>query len=419
MSPFLCVGTNIIYDCIEEALIKSALKRGGIMEKNRTKRKMGNAGIAAIMLISSLTVMVGNAITPALPELGQVYGLGNYASWLVTAPALGVVATAILFGRLIDKKGPYLVAFLGLLFYGLLGIAGAYMPTAAAIFIDRFFLGAATAAIMNASVALIASFFHGEKQLRVIAMQGMSMEFGGVIFLSISGVLADISWQCPFYIYGLGFLALLFLLLFVPAGRQEAGQEEAQAEQESQSAGKGVPIPLVLLIAFLGMLMFFTAMVSLPIYLQTTLGYSPSFTGYYLAALDLIAVLAAGFMPNIVKKIKEKGCLTIAFFCYGIAFLLYALSGSTVVLWIAVFFAGLGFGCSTPLFNSLIVNKSTPEKKGINISFCTMAMFAGQFLSALLVSILTGRPLFLAVAIIAAVIAVCILPVAGKYAHKG
>lgn len=27
------------------------------------------------MLISSLTVMVGNAITPALPELGSVYGL--------------------------------------------------------------------------------------------------------------------------------------------------------------------------------------------------------------------------------------------------------------------------------------------------------------------------------------------------------
>lgn len=378
---------------------------------------MGNAGIAAIMLTSSLTVMVGNAITPALPELGQVYGLGNYASWLVTAPALGVVATAILFGKLIDKKGPYIVAFLGLLFYGVLGIAGAYMPTAAAIFIDRFFLGAATAAIMNASVALIASFFHGEKQLRVIAMQGMSMEFGGVIFLSISGVLADISWQCPFYIYGLGFLALLFLLLFVPAGRQETSQSEEGAEQEAQSgAGKGVPIPLVLLIAFLGMLMFFTAMVSLPIYLQTTLGYSPSFTGYYLAALDLIAVLAAGFMPNIVKKIKEKGCLTIAFCCYALAFLLYALSGSAVVLWIAVFFAGLGFGCSTPLFNSLIVNKSTPEKKGINISFCTMAMFTGQFLSALLVSVLTGRPLFLAATIIAAVIALCVLPVAGKYA---
>ncbi|MCI8647387.1 MAG: hypothetical protein HFE76_11525 [Firmicutes bacterium] len=44
------------------------------------KKQMGKAGIAAIMLMSSLTVMVGNAITPALPELGEVYGLGSYAS---------------------------------------------------------------------------------------------------------------------------------------------------------------------------------------------------------------------------------------------------------------------------------------------------------------------------------------------------
>ena len=158
-------------------------------EKNEAKQ-IGLPGVLAIMLASSLTVMVGNAITPALPELGEVYGLGNYASWLVTAPALGVTATALLFGKLIDRKGPYYTAFLGLLFYGIFGVAGAFMPNAVAIFIDRFFLGAATAAIMSAGVALITVFFDGEKQLKMIAVQGMSMELGGVIFLSISGVLA-------------------------------------------------------------------------------------------------------------------------------------------------------------------------------------------------------------------------------------
>lgn len=386
------------------------------MERTKSRRQIGKPGIAAIMLASSLTVMVGNAITPALPQLGEVYGLGSYASWLVTAPALGVVASAVFFGKLIDRKGPYWVAFFGLLCYGIFGVAGGYMPNAPAIFIDRFFLGMATAAIMSSAVALIAVFFQGERQLRLIALQGMSMEFGGVIFLSISGVLADISWRSPFFIYALGFAAFLLLLFFVP--RRAAAAEETETE-ETGGAGKGVPIPLVLLIAFLGMLMFFTAMVSLPIYLQTELGYSPSFTGYYLAVLDLIAVLAAGFMPNIVKKIQEKGCLTIAFCCYGIAFLLYFLSGHAVILWIAVFFAGLGFGFSTPLFNSLIVNKSTPEKKGINISFCTMAMFLGQFLSALLVSAFSGTSLFLVAFLIAFVIAACILPVAGRYRRGG
>lgn len=390
------------------------------MEK-RTKRQrekqIGTLGIIGIMLASSLTVMVGNAITPALPALGEVYGLGNYASWLVTAPALGVVATAILFGKLIDKKGPYQAALFGLLFYGIFGVAGAFMPNAAAIFVDRFFLGAATAAIMSATVALISVFFQGERQLRMIAVQGMSMEFGGVIFLSVSGMLAGYSWRYPFFIYGLGFLALIMLILFVPkCGKAVEEQAEADGGQKGDQPGAGVPVPLVLFVAFLGMLMFFTAMVSLPGYLQVSLGYSPSFTGYYLAALDLVAVLAAGIMPNVVKKVQEKGCLTIAFASYGIAFLLYDLSGHIAVLWTAVLFAGCGFGFSTPLFNSLIVKKSRVENKGMNISFCTMAMFLGQFLSAMLVSFIPGKSLFLTAAVIAWIIGACILPVARKYA---
>ncbi len=374
-------------------------------------RKLSTPGIAAILLMSSLTVMVGTAVTPAVSELGRVYGLGNHASWLITTPALGVVVTTVLFGRVIDKKGPYWVAFIGLLCYGAFGVAGAYMPGVAALLIDRILLGAATAAIMNASVTFISIFFQGEKQLRILALQSMAMECGGVIYLSVSGMLADVSWRCPFYIYGLGFLAFLGLALFIPKVPAAAKSDGMQTEEPAGRA-KGVPIPLILLIAFLGMLMFFTAMVALPLYLQDQLGYSPSFTGYYLASIDVVSVLAAGCSPNIVKRVKEKGCLTIAFCSYGIAFLLYFLLSGSLFLWVAACFVGIGFGLSTPLYNNLIVNKSTPSNKGLNISFCTMAMFAGQFLSALLVSVLSAERLFLVASVIGFVIMASILPVA-------
>lgn len=383
-------------------------------QSQQNQRKLSTLGVAAILLMSSLTVMVGTAVTPAVAELGRVYGLGNYASWLITTPALGVVITTVLFGRVIDKKGPYWVAFLGLLCYGGFGVAGAYMPNVVTLLIDRVLLGAATAAIMNASVTFISAFFQGEKQLKILALQSMAMECGGVIYLSVSGMLADVSWRCPFYIYGLGFLAFLGLALFIPKV-PAAAQDTEDLTGDTGAKAKGVPIPLVLLISFLGMLMFFTAMVVLPLYLQNQLGYSPSFTGYYLASIDVISVLAAGFSPQIVKRVQEKGCLTIAFCSYGIAFLLYFLLGESLFLWIAACFVGIGFGFSTPLYNNLIVNKSTPSNKGLNISFCTMAMFAGQFLSALLVSILAAENLFLIASLIGFVIMACISPVAKKF----
>ena len=185
-------------------------------QKMLNKKSLSKFGVAAILLMSSLTVMVGTAVTPAVAELGRVYNLGNYASWLITTPALGVVLTTILLGRIIDKKGPYWVAFIGLLCYGAFGVAGAYMPNVVTLLLDRVLLGAATAAIMNASVTFISAFFQGEKQLKILALQSMAMECGGVIYLSVSGMLADISWRCPFYIYGLGFLAFLGLALFIP-----------------------------------------------------------------------------------------------------------------------------------------------------------------------------------------------------------
>ena len=383
-------------------------------QSQQNQRKLSTLGVAAILLMSSLTVMVGTAVTPAVAELGRVYGLGNYASWLITTPALGVVITTVLFGRVIDKKGPYWVAFLGLLCYGGFGVAGAYMPNVVTLLIDRVLLGAATAAIMNASVTFISAFFQGEKQLKILALQSMAMECGGVIYLSVSGMLADVSWRCPFYIYGLGFLAFLGLALFIPKV-PAAAQDTEDLTGDTGAKAKGVPIPLVLLISFLGMLMFFTAMVVLPLYQQNQLGYSPSFTGYYLASIDVVSVLAAGFSPQIVKRVQEKGCLTIAFCSYGIAFLLYFLLGESLFLWIAACFVGIGFGFSTPLYNNLIVNKSTPSNKGLNISFCTMAMFAGQFLSALLVSVLAAENLFLIASLIGFVIMACISPVAKKF----
>ena len=383
-------------------------------QSQQNQRKLSTLGVAAILLMSSLTVMVGTAVTPAVAELGRVYGRGNYASWLITTPALGVVITTVLFGRVIDKKGPYWVAFLGLLCYGGFGVAGAYMPNVVTLLIDLVLLGAATAAIMNASVTFISAFFQGEKQLKILALQSMAMECGGVIYLSVSGMLADVSWRCPFYIYGLGFLAFLGLALFIPKV-PAAAQDTEDLTGDTGAKAKGVPIPLVLLISFLGMLMFFTAMVVLPLYLQNQLGYSPSFTGYYLASIDVVSVLAAGFSPQIVKRVQEKGCLTIAFCSYGIAFLLYFLLGESLFLWIAACFVGIGFGFSTPLYNNLIVNKSTPSNKGLNISFCTMAMFAGQFLSALLVSVLAAENLFLIASLIGFVIMACISPVAKKF----
>lgn len=174
-------------------------------------------GTAGILLASSLTIMVGSALTPALPEIGNHFGLAQYAGWLITTPSLGVVIGALFCGNIIKKASTRTVCLIGLLYYGLLGVVGCFMPSVAAELLDRFLLGIATVVVMTTTTALIAQFYHGDALLRMIAVQGMAIELGGVLFLSVGGYLASLSWQASYGIYLVAFLAFLLIVVFVPS----------------------------------------------------------------------------------------------------------------------------------------------------------------------------------------------------------
>jgi len=152
------------------------------MNTQKKSTQLSFIGIFTLMIASSLTIMVGSAIVPAIPQIGEHFQLGNQVSWLVTIPALGVVLFAVFSGKLIDKIGAYTMMLYGLIGFALFGVCGFLMPTIQLLFLDRLFLGAATATVMASSTDLISQFFEGAKRLRMIAIQGMAIELGGVFF---------------------------------------------------------------------------------------------------------------------------------------------------------------------------------------------------------------------------------------------
>jgi len=131
-------------------------------------------------------------------------------------PSLGVVVFAPLIGRLINKLGTLKLLSLGLIPYGILGIIGAFISNDYLLILDRFLLGAATVAIQVSVTVYIAEFFTGEARMKMIAWQGMAIELGGIIFLAIGGVLGQMNWQFPFYIYGIALVCLLLVLKTLP-----------------------------------------------------------------------------------------------------------------------------------------------------------------------------------------------------------
>lgn len=359
------------------------------------------AGQFTLMVIACLTIMVGCVIVPGLPSVAEHLGVKGAASWLITLPALGVVVLGPIAAKFIEKRGLYFSLSLGLLCYGALGIAGAFLTHPAALFADRFLLGGATALLMSAGTGLLSSFYQGEQRLKMIARQGMSIELGGVIFLFFGGLLASVGWRWPFSLYLFAWLFLLMQLLFVPRPVRRTDDNDLPSE-ETETSSLTLLKP-VFTAAVFAMICFFTAVIILPLQLHS-LGYSEAETGYFLSFISLMAVIAAWLMPRAVKLLGEYATLYLAFFAYAGAHLLLAWVAELHLLVLAGVLMGMGFGLSVPLVNHLVVEVSPVRMRGKHLAWLSMAIFSGQFLSSFMEFIPGDRSrIFIGAAVIALV----------------
>ncbi len=336
------------------------------------------AGGFTLLAVAGLTIMVGCILVPGLPEIATALGIPHAAGWLITLPSLGVVLGGPLAGNIIDRFGARTALQNGLFVYGLSGIAGMFCHGLPAVIIDRLILGAATAVVMSSGTALLAAFYHGQARLIMIARQGMAIEFGGVIFLFISGLLAVRDWRWPFVLYLLSWVMLVMVKRWVPAPAEPAS---AELSEKSASTAGAPSLKGVLFAALMSMICFFTAVIVIPKQFYQA-GIGASDTGYFLSMVSLVAVVAAALMPAVVKKISEPATLWLAFLCYAAAFALFALVGSLSGVIMAGVLLGSGFGFSVPLVNHMTVSRSDQGNRGQRLASLSMALFSGQFLAS-------------------------------------
>ncbi len=335
-------------------------------------------GRFTLLAVASLTIMVGTVVAPGLAIISSALGVSGHASWLVTLPALGVILFAPLAGKLIDHVGAYASLQMGLVSYGLLGMAGAMLEGSVPVFADRVLLGGATAVVMVSGTSLISHWYQGKERLKMLAQQGMAIELGGALFLMLAGVLAGIGWHWPFAIYLLAWVMLLMLRAWVPS-RTPSNEETGFAADTASRAGMG----RVYLAAAAAMMLFFTPIVLLPLKLSS-MGMSEAEIGFFLASIALVVVMAAMMLPRIVGLIGESITLPLAFFCFTISLILFGMADDMRVMGLGALLSGTGFGFTIPLANHMTVERTPAARRGRNLAYLSMAIFSGQFLTSLL-----------------------------------
>lgn len=342
--------------------------------------------LITLLITSSMTVMAGATISPALPKMQEAFqDQPNSEFWvklLLTLPGLFTAFAAPFAGVIIDRFGRKPLLTGAVILYGIAGGTGCFLSSLTGLLIGRAFLGLAVAAIMTTSIALIADYYQGPKRNQIMGIQAAFMGFGGVVFLLLGGILAGMSWRGPFFIY-LSAFAVLPLLIFTINEPNLVTEKPSNFGEVSDSKLPVRTIVSVYALTFLSMVVFYMIPVQLPFYLQK-FQVSSTQIGLAVATSTLSSAIASTFYKNIKARLSFPSILIVIYLLIGLGYVAISIANSYNLVLLSLIVAGLGLGLLLPNMN-VWLNAITPVfTRGRALGGLTTSMFLGQFFSPII-----------------------------------
>jgi MFS family permease len=343
-----------------------------------------------LLLASSLTVLAGAIIAPALPAIREVFigspGVETLARLVLTIPALAMAIASPFAGVIADRLGRVPLLAGSLVLYALAGTTGLYVDSLGLLLVGRAMLGLAAAGAMTSCNALIADSFAGEDRRRFLSLQAAFMGAGGLVFLVAGGAMADESWRWPFAIYGVSLLLLPTTLRAIP---------RRKLEERSATDGDGAmpwgSLASLYLLSFLGTSLFYVIPVQLPFLLRDEMQVSGALVGFAIAAMTMTSSPVALLYPRIVRALGPVVCFAATFSLMAPCYVAIALAPSYIVVVLGTMVAGLGIGLTMPNANSWGAQLAPPRARGRVLGGLNAALFLGMFLSPVLTSPVVDR----------------------------
>jgi MFS family permease len=315
----------------------------------------------------------------------EVANADYWVRLVLTAPSLCVAIAAPFAGLLVDRIGRKPLLAVALMVYGLAGSSGLWLNSLGLILLGRALLGLSVAGIMTTVTTLIADYYIGATRTHFLGLQAAAMAFGGVIFLSLGGFLADVGWRMPFLIYfvALGLLPFVLLLLPEPNSASQVSLSRSSASDEPLR----LPLRWLILtyaIALITQVVFYMIPVQLPFYLRTLTNATASQSGLAIALSTLFAGMSSLSYQRVKARLSFIRIYEIAFVSIGVGYGLISFATGYVMVLMGLAIAGFGLGLITPNMNLCLTSITPTSLRGRAIGGLTTCFFLGQFLSPLL-----------------------------------
>ena len=348
-----------------------------------TKREV-NLMLKITLLMSGMMTMLANAVvSPALPLINQVFAQTPNAELLtkmmMTLPSLTIAIVAPFAGRLVDAIGRLRVLLAALVIYALAGTSGLWLQSLQGILIGRVLLGFGVAGIMTASTTLVGDYFVGEKRQSFMGLQGSFTAVGGLLFISLSGVLADINWRLPFAIY---FYSVLVLML-APFFLWEPERHAHHAQTSNQKPFRASSVIVVFVSGFVSMVFFYIVPVQVPFFVKSMEGVTNAMAGMAVGAMTLNQAIVSLFYRRVKRSFSHSQIYAISFSLMALGLWVISLSQNYWSVIAGILIRGVGTGWLFPNANLWLIGLVPERVRGRYVGGLSAAMFFGMFASPL------------------------------------
>jgi MFS family permease len=350
-----------------------------------------------LLLSSSLTVMAGATVSPALPAMRSQFAqtiadpdqLTTWVKLVITVPALFIVIGSPIAGVIVDRFGRKPLLLVTAILYGLAGSSGLYLDSLPGILIGRAFLGLAVAGVMVSATTLIADYYSGPARAAFMGLQAGFMGLGGVLFLTLGGALAQQNWHYPFGIYLFAWLIVPLILAFIVEPDRSQTSPVKTASPSSSQAAPVVVLAIIYGFTTLSQIAFYLIPVQLPFFLEQLVKAVPTQSGMAIALCTLFSAIASVAYGKLKQHLEFVSFLPLIFGLMGIGYLLIGQSSSWAQVLVGLAIAGMGLGILMPNMSVWLSSVVADEMRGRALGGLSTAMFLGQFLSPIVTQPLT------------------------------
>jgi MFS family permease len=350
---------------------------------------------AILLLAGSCMPVLGSVLlTPILPQLsaefGDVPGGEILVPLVVAIPALMIALFAPFAGQIVDRLGRKKLLIVAMFAYTLVGIAPAFLDTLPAILATRVGVGITEAAIMTVCTTLIVDYWHEpERRAKYLGLQTIVTTLAATAFIAIGGAAGAAGWRTPFWIYlAAAIIAVPMIFLLWEPNRADPTDAHVRAPK--------VPIPwrriaLPLIVGVFGGFTFYVLIIEAS-YLLVDAGVAPTDTPTIggIAALASLATAAGGYTFTRIAKVGVNRILPVAFALQAVGMLVIWFVSGVPGVTVGAIIGGAGSGLLLPSMVTWAVASTRFEERGRVTGLWTAAFFFGQFLTPIIMGVITA-----------------------------